>query len=256
MDGLTAGHGIVSVLGVALERVIPNTQPRLGLQKKAELRLENGEKKFAFIVSRGTKHLLEGANAHVRVFKRHRPELIEDTRLDVALVTHSYGRLVKLNDYKLLNNNDPIWHMPFPENGERLARMLEGLLIQSGDQVLLALKVEIYGTADYEDPHAQDIARPEGMKSFKVANIYHDRTHKVMIGTLKWCLLVTLAVILTDGTVVVGPNNQVFEPKETSSVWMRKELGEHLYNTMARQLRSKFDDMATFAPNSWSSNPH
>ncbi|KAK3822836.1 MAG: LOW QUALITY PROTEIN: hypothetical protein J3Q66DRAFT_366060 [Benniella sp.] len=66
-----------------------------------------------------------------------------------------------------------------------------------------------------------------------------------MTGTLKWCLLVTLAVILTD---VVGPNNQVFEPKETSTVWVRKELGENLYNTMARQLRSKFDDMASPLP--------
>ncbi|KAK3822839.1 MAG: hypothetical protein J3Q66DRAFT_366066 [Benniella sp.] len=139
--------------------------------ENAELRLENGERKSASIVSRGTKRLLEGAKAHVRVFKRRKPEVIEDTRLDVALVTHSYDRLVKLDDYKLLNNNDPNWHIPFPENGEHLARMLEGLLIQSGDDVLLGLKVEVYGTADNEAPHAQEIARPEGTKLFKVINI-------------------------------------------------------------------------------------
>ncbi|KAF9986282.1 hypothetical protein BGZ65_008201 [Modicella reniformis] len=190
----------------------------------------------------------ELAQAHVRIVKRRTPEVIEDTRLGVALVTHAYGRLVRLNDYKLLDNKDPIWHMPFPENGEHLARMLEGLLIQSGDDVLLALKVEVYGTSDYEDPHAQEIAKPEGTKPFKVTNIYHDQTHKVMIGTVKWCLLVTLAVMLTDGTVVVGPDNRVFNPKETSSVWIKKEQGPHLFNTMARQLRSKFNDEATFAP--------
>ncbi|KAF9430401.1 hypothetical protein BGZ94_007052 [Podila epigama] len=101
-----------------------------------------------------------------------------------------------------------------------------------------ALKVEVYGTADYEDPHAQEIAKPEGIIAFKVINVYHDHTHKVMIGTIKWCVLVTMAVMVTDGTVVVGPD---------TCVWIKKDIGPFLYNTMPRQLQSKFFDPATFA---------
>ncbi|KAF9110377.1 hypothetical protein BGX27_006450 [Mortierella sp. AM989] len=200
--------------------------------EKAELRLEDGERAFAFIISHGSKRFRDGSKAHVRIVKRRVPEVIKNTKLDSVLASHAYGRLVCLEDYRLLDNKDPIWHLPFPENGESLARMLEGLLIQSGDDVLLALKVE-FGL--------------EGDNAFRADNVYHDHTHKVMISTVKWCVLATLAVMLTDGTVVVGPDNKVFCPKKTSRVWIKKDPGQHLYNTMARQLRSKFNDGATFA---------
>ncbi|KAI8602430.1 hypothetical protein EDD21DRAFT_371882 [Dissophora ornata] len=68
-----------------------------------------------------------------------------------------------------------------------------------------------------------------------------------MIGTVKRYMLVTLVVMLTDGTVIVGPDNKVFHPKVKSHVWIKKDPGEYLYNTMARQLRSKFNDEVTFA---------
>ncbi|KAF9541496.1 hypothetical protein EC957_002993 [Mortierella hygrophila] len=190
--------------------------------EKAELRLENGEREFAFILSRGSKRMMSGTNAHVHIAKRRAIEVAEETKSDVAIGSHAYGRLVCFEDYKLLEENDPLWHLPFPDNGELLATMFEGMLIQSGDDILLACKVEVYGTADYEDPHAQEIAKPEGMHAFKVENVSHDQTRKVMVGTVKWCVLATLAVVVTDGTVVVGPDNKFFHPKATSRVWIKK----------------------------------
>ncbi|KAG0274632.1 hypothetical protein BGZ95_009592 [Linnemannia exigua] len=152
--------------------------------EKAELSLQNGERQFAFIISRGTERLMSGAKAHVYITKRRAPEVIEDTKSNVAIGSHAYGPMVCLEDYKLHDNNDPFWRPPFPNNGELLTTILEGKLIQSGDDILLVYKVEVYGTADYEDPYAQEVARPEGMHAFKVENICHDQTHKVMVGTL------------------------------------------------------------------------
>ncbi|KAG0060266.1 hypothetical protein BGZ89_012409, partial [Linnemannia elongata] len=161
----------------------------------AELRLPDGSTEMALIMPSVSKRLRDGSKAHVRILKPHERTVVDQTveaastKLDVVLESHSYGRLINLEDYRSLDNKDPVWHFPFPDNGERLATMLEGLLLHSGEDVLLALKVEVYGTADYEDPHAQDIARPEGTSSFKVVNECHDNTHKIMIGTIKWCAL-------------------------------------------------------------------
>ncbi|KAG0008249.1 hypothetical protein BGZ81_004211, partial [Podila clonocystis] len=223
--------------------------------EKAELRLENGERGFAFIISRGSKRSMSDSKAFVHIPKRRVPEVVESPKLDAALESHAYGHLVCLEDYKLLENKDPLWHLPFRDNGELLATMFEGMLIQSSDDILLAYKVEVYGTADHEDPHSQELAKPEGKDAFKVESVCHDQTHKVMVGAVKWCVLVTLAVMLTDGTVIVGPDNKYFHPKATSRVWIKKishdwikkKPAENLHNTMARQLRSKFNDKATFA---------
>lgn len=219
---------------------------------KAEVRLEGGQIEYAFMVSPGSKRLNSGLKGHIHIAKRRAPDVIKVTKSDIAVGSHAYGRLVCFEDYKLLENDDPLWHLPFPDNGELLATMFEGMVIQSGNDILLAYKVEVYGTADYEDPHAQEVAKPEGVHAFKVENVCHDQTRKVMVGAIKWCVLVTLAVMVTDGTVVVGPDNRFFHPKATSSVWIKKtsyglsNTTRGLYNTMARQLRSKFDNEATF----------
>ncbi|KAF8925439.1 hypothetical protein BGZ58_000809, partial [Dissophora ornata] len=42
--------------------------------EKAELRLEDGERMFAFIISRSSKRLLDGSKAHARIVKRRAPE--------------------------------------------------------------------------------------------------------------------------------------------------------------------------------------
>ncbi|KAG0049389.1 hypothetical protein BGZ83_005796 [Gryganskiella cystojenkinii] len=221
----------------------------------AELRLPNGEKEFALMIPRGSKRLLSGTMAHVHVVKRRAPEVVKDVQINVTLNSHGFGCLVRLEDYKRLENDDPLWNLPLTDNGELLAQMFEGMLICSAADILLAYKVEVNGTAAYEDSHAQEVVKPEGRNMFKVENVYHDSTHKVMVGAIKWSVLVTMAVMLTDGTVVVGPNNKIFSPKATSSVliknasykWIKNKPLEHLYNTMERQLRSGYDNESTFA---------
>ncbi|KAG0237508.1 hypothetical protein BGW42_000718 [Actinomortierella wolfii] len=212
----------------------------------AELRHDTGETSLALFITRPSKRTRIGSKAYIRVVERPAPKVAHDIKLDAVLGSHAYGRLVNLSEYRRLEDKDTLWHLPFPGNGERLATTFQEMIIQSGDNALLAYKVEVYGTADYEDPHAQEVVRPEGKNAFKVENVYHDQTHKVMVGTTKWCVLVTLAVILTDGTIVVGPNNNFFHPKGLSHIWIKKVPEQGFYNVMARQLRSKFYEEATF----------
>ncbi|KAH7048560.1 hypothetical protein BKA57DRAFT_504855 [Linnemannia elongata] len=173
----------------------------------AELRLPDGSTEMALIMPGVSKRLRNGSKAQVRILKPHEHTVdqavaVASTKLDVVLESHSYGRLISLKDYRSLDNKDPVWHLPLPDNGERLATMLGGLLLHSGEGVLLALKVEVY---------------------------------------------VTLAVMLTDGTVIVGPDNKILQPRSTSCIWIKKEPGPFVYNTLPRQLRSKFFEPATFA---------
>ncbi|KAG0040756.1 hypothetical protein BGZ83_002444, partial [Gryganskiella cystojenkinii] len=223
--------------------------------EKAELRLSNGEREFALIIPRGTKRLLSGSMAHVHLVKRPALQVVKDDQFDSALKTYAFGGLVSIQEYKRLETDDPLWHLPFADNGELLATVFEGVLIQSGHEILYALKVEGYGTADFEDPHSQDLAKPVGKSTFTIENVFHDQTHKVMIGGIKWCILVTMAVLLDDGTVIVGPDNNVFHPSTKSFVLMKKNAYDSvekpvktLYNTMARLVRSKYDEDATLAP--------
>ncbi|KAF9369872.1 hypothetical protein BGX21_005771, partial [Mortierella sp. AD011] len=217
--------------------------------QKVEVKYATGEKDVALVIPGGHKRWHSGSIAHVHPLAKRRVlelEVVEETNLDVALEAHAYGRLVSMEEYKLHDNKDALWHLPFLNNGERLAVMFQEMMIQSGDDILLALKVEVNGT-DIEDPHAQELVRPTGKNAFKVENVYHDQTHKVMVGGVKWCILVTLAVMLMDGTVVVGPDNKFFHPKVSSRIWLKKNQDHGLFNTMARQLRSKFNEEATFA---------
>ncbi|KAF9398475.1 hypothetical protein BGZ94_005994, partial [Podila epigama] len=115
-------------------------------------------------------------------------------------------------------------------------------IIQSWIETILALKVEVYGTADHEDPHAQVLLSPDGKNKFKVASVFHDNVHKFMMGTMNCCILVTLAVNFTDGTVVVGPDNRTFIPMGRLRVWIKKDTATCSFTKKPRQLRSKFND--------------
>ncbi|KAF9368781.1 hypothetical protein CPB97_004254, partial [Podila verticillata] len=164
---------------------------------------------------------------------------IEDTDLKLALRSHTYCSLVDVEKYRALEDDDPICTMWFSEHSKQLARTLARLLIQSGDEVLLCLKVEVYGRCKSEDPHSLDLALPDD-KSFKVVNQLHDGTHKVMIGTVRWNALVTMAAVVTSGKVVVGPHNTVFHPHAVSHVWLLKDGDKDLSNNVERETRSKF----------------
>ncbi|KAF9896422.1 hypothetical protein BX616_007491, partial [Lobosporangium transversale] len=115
----------------------------------------------------------------------------------------------------------------------------------SGDAVLLALKVEVHGRLPSQDAHGQDVAL-SGRNSFSVVNWGHDNTDKVMIGTLGWDALVTLAVVLRSGKVAVGPHNADFYPHRSSHVWVQKNGSEDFFKNLERQTRSKFHVQSTF----------
>ncbi|KAG0315871.1 hypothetical protein BGZ99_007199 [Dissophora globulifera] len=110
----------------------------------AELRLDDGSKAYALLLTSGSKRLQSGSVAYVRSLKRRCPSETKDIELEVALKVHHYGGLVNTEDYKTAES-DAIWHMPFRGNGKTLSRMLTGLMVQSGNAVLFVIKAEVYG---------------------------------------------------------------------------------------------------------------
>ncbi|KAF9896541.1 hypothetical protein BX616_007254, partial [Lobosporangium transversale] len=60
----------------------------------AELRLEDGSRAFALLLTSGTKRLQSGSVAYVRPLKRRCESEVKDVELEVALKAHRYGGLV------------------------------------------------------------------------------------------------------------------------------------------------------------------
>ncbi|ORZ16813.1 hypothetical protein BCR41DRAFT_405645 [Lobosporangium transversale] len=112
--------------------------------------------------------------------------------------------------------------MPFLGNSEQVARKLQSCLIQSGNDVIMCLKVEVYSRLQSEDPHADAFVAFPGSKVVKVASQLFNRTSQLMIGTTAWSALVTMGVVLTSGKVIVGPHNIVFNPHSESHIWLKK----------------------------------
>ncbi|KAG0330640.1 hypothetical protein BG000_011616 [Podila horticola] len=211
------------------------------------MRLAGGERLFGFVlVTRA--HLLgeEGKVALVSPLKYRLEETLEDTDLTVALKPHKYGRLAKVNEYELVEDGDDFWCMPFSGGSELVARKLQSCLIQSGPDVILCLKVEVYGRSPDEDPHGDaDVALPD-IRPFKIVNQKFDDTSQLMIGTVRWNALVTMAVVLTSGRIIVGPNNSIFKPHSKSHLWLKKGGEKDMCNNLVRQIRTNFDDGITF----------
>ncbi|KAK5797117.1 hypothetical protein F5H01DRAFT_359200 [Linnemannia elongata] len=211
-----------------------------------ELRLSGGDKMFGFVLPGGSERLGQGSEAFVRPLKRRRDdEKIVDEDLKLMLKTHAFCSLVDVDTYSLLEDGDPLCCMPFLTHGKELARRLVGILIQSGVDILLCLKVEVYGRRKSEDPHASDLAMPDA-RPFKVVNEEHDSARQVMIGTVRWNALITLAVVVTTGQIVVGPHNPSFHPHTASHVWMLMDGKKDMFNNIERQTRSKFDRVETY----------
>ncbi|KAG0344046.1 hypothetical protein BG005_002078, partial [Podila minutissima] len=211
------------------------------------MKLAGGERLFGFVlVTRA--HLLgeEGKVALVSPLKYRLEETLEDTHLALALKPHKYGRLVKVNEYELVEDGDDFWCMPFSGGSELVARKLQSCLIQSGPDVILCLKVEVYGRSPDEDPHGDaDVALPD-IRPFKIVNQKFDDASQLMIGTVRWNALVTMAVVLTSGRIIVGANNTIFKPHSKSHLWLKKGGEKDMRNNLVRQIRSNFDDEITY----------
>ncbi|KAF8925784.1 hypothetical protein BGZ47_003071, partial [Haplosporangium gracile] len=215
--------------------------------EQAEITLPGGEKVYAHLPLGSSKRMGDGMEAYIRPLKRRSDKVITDSKLELALRSHAYCSLVDIENYRSLGDNDPICTVRFSDQGKALSRSLANLLIQSGDEILLCLKVEVYGRRESEDAHnVPRLGEPDGSKSFKVTNQRHDNTQMIIIGTVRWNALVTMAVIVTNGKVIVGPHNPSFHPHAASHVWLLKNGNEDLNNNVERHTRSKFDQQSSY----------
>ncbi|KAK3804894.1 MAG: hypothetical protein J3Q66DRAFT_411009 [Benniella sp.] len=118
--------------------------------------------------------------------------------------------MVAVEDYEPLLD-DALTYMPFRDQSKTIPRKLQGCIIQSRKDVLLCLKVEVYGRSPDEDPQAiPDLVTPD-VRSFKVVNELFGGANQVMIGTSTWNALVTMTVILNHG-----------EPATLATLWKFK----------------------------------
>ncbi|KAF9928364.1 hypothetical protein FBU30_002402 [Linnemannia zychae] len=214
---------------------------------EVEIRLPGGDKMVAYVLPGGGERLGRGQEVFARSLKRRRDEEIVDKDLRVVLMTHAFCSLVEVEKYQLLKDDDPLNYMPFNIHGKEIARRLSGMLIQSGADVLLCLKVEVYGRRKSEDPHGLDRALPD-IRPYMVTNEEYDSTRQVIFGTARWNALITLAVIVTTGQIIVGPHNPSFHPHAASHVWVPTYGEKDLFNNIERHTRSKFNRDETFQP--------
>lgn len=108
-------------------------------------------------------------------------------------------------------------------------------------------KVEVYGRRESEDAHnIPRLGEPDSIRPFKVANLSNESLQMIIIGTVTWNALVTMAVVLTSGKVFVGPHNAFFHPHAASHLWILKTGDKDLNNNLERHTRSKFDQESSY----------
>ncbi|KAG0316372.1 hypothetical protein BG000_004880, partial [Podila horticola] len=211
------------------------------------MKLAGGERLFGFVLATHA-HLLaeEGKVVLVSPLKYRLEKTSEDTGLTLALKPHRYGQLAKVNEYELLEDGNEFWCMPFSGGSELVARKLQSCLIQSGPDVILCLKVEVYGRSLDEDPHGDaNVALPD-IRPFNIVNQKFDDASQLMIGTVRWNALLMMAVELTSGRIIVGPNNTTFNPHGKSRLWLKKGGEKDMRNNLVRQIWTNFDDEITY----------
>ncbi|KAK3839984.1 MAG: hypothetical protein J3R72DRAFT_447120 [Linnemannia gamsii] len=211
-----------------------------------DMKTAGGDTMFGFVLTSSAHLLGEGKVAFVSPLKHRLEETLEDKDLQLALKPHKYGLLVNVKDYELLEDNDPFCCMPFSGHSELITRKLQGCLIQSGYDVIMCLKVEVYGRSPEEDPHGVASLVSPDVRSFKVVNEMNEGASQLMIGTVRWNVLVTMSVVLTSGKIIVGPHNTAFNPHKASHVWLKKGGEKEMFNNVVRQTRSHFDDDITY----------
>ncbi|KAK3804587.1 MAG: hypothetical protein J3Q66DRAFT_408150 [Benniella sp.] len=203
------------------------------------------EKVHGFAFGNNTHLLSSGTAALVNPLKRGIEEEICDEDLSLCLRPHKFGQMVAVEDYEPLLD-DALTYMPFRDQSKTIPRKLQGCIIQSRKDVLLCLKVEVYGRSPDEDPQAiPDLVTPD-VRSFKVVNELFGGANQVMIGTSTWNALVTMTVILNHGEVIVGPNNVLFYPHAASHLWLRKSGEKFFHNNHQHQTSSHFDNEITY----------
>ncbi|KAF9896617.1 hypothetical protein BX616_007099 [Lobosporangium transversale] len=161
--------------------------------------------------------------------------------INSKLESSRYGKLIDCSSYQLLEPS--FFVQNYKQAKEDIARNLAGALVYSGSQIILILKVEIYGRDPEEDPHSFNFVKPTlDVKS--VATIEHDNCKKLVIGTLFWSTLVTSSIEVMTGTINVGAHSKSTETALRSIILGHKDW--KLNPLAERQLRSKFHRKETF----------
>ncbi|KAF8920484.1 hypothetical protein BGZ58_004324, partial [Dissophora ornata] len=75
--------------------------------------------------------------------------------LRTMLASNRFGKLIELDSYSLLESS--FFVQDYKQFRNDIARNLAGALIHTGSQVILLLKVELYGRNPDEDPHSFDL---------------------------------------------------------------------------------------------------
>lgn len=202
----------------------------------------NGEKSLFLLSDAATKRLASHGIVNIRPAKKPKTNGITDPQnLSVLLSSNRYGNLVDLEKYDIL---DPSFFLlEFKTSMDIIARKLAGAVIQTGSRAILILKAEVYGRSSTEDPHFINQVQPTTDVK-KISVIRHDKTDKLIIGTLKWNALVTSCIDLTTGEIEVGAHNRSTQTATTFTVWGNKEW--RINPMTERQLRSKFHREETF----------
>ncbi|KAF9411234.1 hypothetical protein BGZ76_005372 [Entomortierella beljakovae] len=174
--------------------------------------------------------------------KKPRTQNRTDPRnIGVLLASNRYGELIDLDKYEALEPS--FFLLEYSLHMENIARNLAGAMIQTGSQVILVLKAEVYGRSPTEDPHFIDLVQPS-IDVKKISVIRHEKTDKLIIGTLKWSALITSCIDLTTGEIEVGAHNRFTQTAADFMVWGNKEWKINLVTE--RQLRSKFHREETY----------
>ncbi|KAF9578133.1 hypothetical protein BGW38_006226 [Lunasporangiospora selenospora] len=201
---------------------------------------------FGFIFESGVKHLQESHGLALIEPLVKQSDSITDDDLKIALSYHKYGNLIKDVDYMLADDTDDFWHLPFKGQSEYISRRLQSCIIQSGKDIILCLKIEVYGRSQGEDPQADSNVALPGSRPFNVVNEQFLDVSQLMIGSIRWNALVTLSTVLTSGTVVVGPHNPFFKPHRHSRLWLKKGADRDLHNNLVRHTRSNFNSIISY----------
>ncbi|KAF9358347.1 hypothetical protein BGX26_001936 [Mortierella sp. AD094] len=217
----------------------------LNITEPLGLKLQNGEMVQVLALPRDAKRFMVDTVVSVRSLRRQ--VTLDDTQAELrqALWAHTFGGLAKddLSQYEY--RSDDLCQRTFHKDGRAIAQQLAGALIQTRTEVMLILKVEVYGRTNFEDSHSHDLAFP-ACEPYKVEATLHDDTRRILIGAATWSALVTSAVMLTTGQVIVGPNNTGFHPGKESVVWVHKDWSRN--SVVERQLLSKYHIATTIEP--------
>ncbi|KAK3821274.1 MAG: hypothetical protein J3Q66DRAFT_149726 [Benniella sp.] len=106
----------------------------------------------------------------------------------------------------------------------------------------MLLKVEVYDKEPSGDFHAFNLAIPK-VDLRTIGTVKHDKTRKLVIGTLTYNVLVTSAIDLSSCSISVGADSSL-HVSENSQMWARKD--KELNPLLLRQVRSRYDCKSTF----------